>query len=103
MTQLDLIADWLPACIVTSPTSREAAKSIRPSAKHLRERVYAFIKSCGEYGAVDEEIQLALNMQGNTERPRRQELVLENPPRIKDSGRTRATSSGRAAVVWVVA
>lgn len=101
----DLFIDWLPACIVTSPTSREAAKSIRPSAKHLRERVYAVIKSCGEYGATDEEIQKALGMEGNTERPRRRELEIEGRiSKIRlgpDIYSMRVTESGRYATVWV--
>lgn len=52
-------------------------------------------------GTTDEEMQWGLEMPANTQRPRRRELQLWG--RIIDSGNTRATKSGRQAVVWVLA
>ena len=82
-----------------SPTSRAAAASI-DNAASLRARVYRLIEERESWGATDIEIQNELNMDGNTERPRRREL--QRAGKIKDSGRTRKTPSGRSAVVWVV-
>ena len=84
-----------------SPTSQAAADQIRPSAATLRAAVYTYIQSQGHAGATDDEIQRSLNMPGNTERPRRQEL--EKDHRVVEAGRTRRTASGRAATVWVAA
>lgn len=96
MTQLDLFD---PPRVHGSPTSEQAAESITECAASMRARVLAFIVSMGDYGATDDEIQIALIMAGNTERPRRRELVKAGD--IVESGATRATTSGRAAVVWV--
>ena len=82
-----------------SATSRAAAESV-VNAGTLRALVLEHIAECGEHGATDEEIQFALSLGGNCERPRRREL--QKGGRIKDSGRTRPTKSGRQAVVWIV-
>jgi hypothetical protein len=50
-------------------------------------------------GMTDDEIQRALKLDGNTERPRRCELVKAGL--LTDSGRARLTRSGRRATVWV--
>lgn len=89
----------LPAHQRHSATSRDAAKSVASKAETLRAQVLAHIANCGERGATDEEIQLALGMAGNTQRPRRCELAKAG--RIKEQGR-RKTSTGRSAVVWVI-
>jgi hypothetical protein len=81
------------------PTSQAAAEAILPNAATLRHRVLCYIAEQGGKGATDAEIQAALSMAGNTERPRRQEL--EKVKLIRDSGKTRPTPSGRQAVVWV--
>jgi hypothetical protein len=52
-------------------------------------------------GMTDTELQEELNMSGDTERPRRGELLKAGL--IKDSGVTRKTKRGREAIVWVVA
>jgi len=83
-----------------SDTSLAAAEAIQSSAATLRANVLGHIKRMGTMGATDEEIQHALNMQGNTERPRRREL--EQAGLISDSGRRRQTLSARYAVVWVL-
>jgi hypothetical protein len=82
-----------------SPTSEAAAITIAPLTGRLLTLVYRYILGCGESGATDEEIQIALNMAGSTERPRRIELLARG--KVRDSGRTRPTLAGRAAVVWV--
>lgn len=59
--------------------------------------VLRHLLACG--GATDEEIQCALSIPGNTERPRRREL--EAAGLIKDSGLRRVTAANREAIVWV--
>lgn len=98
--QLDLFADWTPPSQAHSPTSQEAAEAIQPRAETLRRAVLDYLRSRGEEGATDEETQEALAMSGSTQRPRRCEL--QEMGLVVDSGRTRPTRSGRAAVVWVV-
>lgn len=84
-----------------SATSMEAARLISGKAATLREKVRQFLELRGKAGATDEEIQSALVMAANTERPRRREL--EQAGIVRDSGMTRTTTSGRAATVWVLA
>lgn len=83
-----------------SQTSRDAAEAIKPSAATLRHKVLCYIAEQGDHGATDAEVQEALGMAGNTQRPRRQEL--ETMKLIRKSNKTRPTPSGRQAVVWVV-
>jgi len=52
------------------------------------------------HGRTDEEIQRMLKLNPSTQRPRRIELVQAG--KVRDSGRTRKTKSGRAATVWEV-
>lgn len=85
----------VPPCQPHSPTSRAAATAL-PNADTLRSAVLDAIKAHG--GLTDEEVQDTLVMQGSTQRPRRIELVAAGL--VVDSGRTRATRSGRQAVVW---
>lgn len=80
-----------------SPTSKEAAKSIAPDAATLRGLVYRTLQGHPE-GLCDQEIQTLTGLDANTERPRRIELVKLGL--AIDSGRLRATRSGRMAVVW---
>lgn len=80
-----------------SVTSIAAAQSIRKSIGPLHQRILDHLKTC-PLGATDEEMMDALDMGGNTERPRRRELELMG--RITDSGKTRLTRSGREAVIW---
>lgn len=89
------MAPWTGRSPETRATSRDAATNLE-NASTLRARVLAHIEASG--GATDEEIQVALGMDGNTERPRRREL--EQQSRIVPQG-TRQTASGRQAVVWV--
>ena len=82
-----------------SQTSRQSAQSIESTAQTLRAKVYGFIKDSGPYGATDEELQMVLDMNPSTQRPRRVELVEKGL--VKDSGKKRKTKSNRLAVVWV--
>ena len=79
-----------------SDTSREAAISVLESATTLRARVYRAIRDWGEL--TDEEIQGICRMNPSTQRPRRIELVERGI--VRDSGKRRATKSGRSAVLW---
>ncbi len=89
-----------PPCVATSPTSREAATRIRKAIGPLHEKVLAYLNA-NPSGATDEELIEALSAsKPNTIRPRRIELTAIG--KVKDSGTTRQTHSGRRAVVWVV-
>lgn len=79
-------------------TSFQAAQQARETARTQRERVYEYIRGCGEYGATDEEIQDALAM-GDSHRARR--IELERSRRIWLTGRTRPTKRGGNARVWI--
>ena len=83
----------------TDFTRREAYDRIETHAATLRQRVYLAIIEAGGSGCTDYELQERLIMPGNTERPRRIELLKQGL--IRDSGRTRESSSGRRAVVWI--
>ena len=79
-------------------TSHIAAATI-PRTGTLRRAVYDAIHRTGDEGMTDSELQRALDMDGNTERPRRVELI--DAGLIKDSGRRRY-EGGRPMIVWVV-
>jgi len=83
----------------TQETSRAAAKSIKPRMSEDRQAVLDYLRERGAYGGTDNEIQAGTGMNGNTERPRRGEL--EDAGLVVDSGRRRASTGGRACVVWV--
>jgi hypothetical protein len=83
----------------TRATSFAAAVAVVPDVQTLREEVYQYMWRAGPEGRTDEENQIGLKMTGNTERPRRREL--QDAGRIFSTSRTRLTSSGRRAVVWV--
>jgi len=88
-----------PPYVRDSATSQAAASKARPRAHTQRELVYRHLVQCGERGATDEEMQIALEMNPSTQRPRRVELVREGAVRL--SGLTRCTTSGREAGVWL--
>lgn len=96
-TQIAFVA---PAPVTNgTSTSNEAAARIEPAAGTLRAQALDYIRACGEIGATDEEIQLALSMNPSTQRPRRQEL--EKLGMILRTSRTRPTRSGRSAVIFI--
>jgi len=82
-----------------SITSREAARQIAAHMPELRHRVWCEIELAGANGLTDEEVSERTGLAGNTVRPRRGEL--ERDGFVVDSGRTRATASGRRATVWI--
>lgn len=79
-----------------SPTSLRAARRIVDKAEAKRARILRLLRSRGPL--TDWDIQQALDMDGNTERPRRREL--EQQGLVRDSGKTRRLPSGRSAVKW---
>ena len=82
----------------------KAADGIAPVAKTLRALVLAAIQRAGEDGLTDEEGIAATGIGPSTYRPRRIDLATKvGGFRVRDSGRTRLTKSGRKAVVWVCA
>lgn len=84
-----------------APTSREAAGRIKRHAPIQRQRVFRCILDAGSHGRTDEETGTELGMLLHSVSPRRGELVKLGV--VRDSGRTRPTSSGRPAIVWAVA
>lgn len=82
-----------------SATSEAAAVAAMESAPTRREEVYEFLKSRGEHGATDDEIQQALGYPRSSVGARRNELM--NEGLIIDSGDTRATRYGRQATIWL--
>lgn len=80
-------------------TSREAALHAMPRSGTQRLRVLEAIVECPR---TDDELQRDLRMSGNSERPRRVELV--EGGWIEPSGETRRTLSGdEDAIVWRLA
>jgi transcription initiation factor IIE alpha subunit len=96
--QLDLFPDASVPYQTHSATSHAAAREIKPKAATRRQKVYAYLADRGAAGATDEEIQIALEMNPSTQRPRRIELIRLG--RVIDSGERRETTSGRKATVW---
>jgi hypothetical protein len=83
-----------------SSTQINAALLVYPLTGTKRRIVLDMIRMAGEHGATDDEMQLELGMNPSTQRPRRVELVDDGW--VEDSGRSRPTRSGVAAVVWVL-
>lgn len=96
MSQLDLL-DYEPPRQRHSDTSTAAAEQIRLSVTLLQSVV---LEALRQGPANDDELCVRTNLQGNTLRPRRIELLRKHL--IKDSGERRKTGSGRKAVVWAV-
>lgn len=82
-----------------TPTSNAAAERIEPMTGTLRRKMLDYLRTCGDAGATDEQIQFACSINANTERPRRQEL--EAMGWVVRTTRTRKTKSNRDAVVFV--
>lgn len=83
------------------PTAKAAAATTNTG--KTRRFVMDLINRRGWAGATDEEIITAGTAAGfsaNGLRPRRVELVRDGV--VADSGRKRATQSGRQAIVWVL-
>lgn len=82
-----------------SPTSRAAADSMRRPASGMRVRVLELIANFGSYGLTCEDVERLLQMRHQTAGPRIKEL--KDVGLVIDTGRTRPTSSGRQAAVYV--
>ena len=89
----------LPYCH-GSPTSLAAAMSMRAFASQLRWQVLAYIRLRGDAGCTCEEVVDGMGRKHQTISPRISELKAGGF--LVDSQKTRKTSSGRAATVWVV-
>lgn len=83
-----------------TPTSNAAAERIEPTAGTLRAQLLEYVRNCKTHGATDEEMQIALEMNPSTQRPRRQELEKMGFIRRMDRF-TRPTRSGRSAVIFI--
>ena len=79
-------------------TSIEAQEKIAPKVGTIKRKVYEAIVGRGLSGATDQEIEKQLNLDGNTVRPIRGSLVLDNL--VIDSGTTRPNSKGNQCIVW---
>jgi hypothetical protein len=95
--QYDLY-DGLPPH-VDSDTSEEAAERIASETGRLQAMVLDEVRRSGGHGRTDDELEVALGLRHQTASARRRELVLKGL--VEDSGRRRATRSGRKATVWV--
>ncbi len=84
-----------------TPTSAAAAKSMQGLSLRIRGQVLRFLTDRRLLGATSEEVEHALEIAGNTCRPRLVEL--RQLGLVKDSGRTRKTKSGRQAIIWIAA
>ncbi len=58
-----------------TPPSIAAAVAIRPHVPTQRARILAYIDSCGSDGATREEVENALELDGNSVRPRIRALI----------------------------
>lgn len=77
-------------------TSLSAATSVKPKAKAIRDKVLDAIRR--DNGLTCDEVCAILRIDGNTARPRIRELVMTG--KVRDSGKTRPTDTGRKAIVW---
>lgn len=89
---------WLGVKNPSQPTDTQvnAALMAYPKSGTARRRVLEFIEA--HHGATDDEVQVGLGMNPNTQRPRRVELV--EGGFIRDSGQRRKTQGGADAIVW---
>lgn len=83
----------------TSLAAHRAGK-VGGKAATLRAKVFLHLLLAGEEGATIDEMERALELPGNTVRPRRVEL--EERGWVVDSTRRRPTQTGKLAIVWVV-
>lgn len=101
MTEQTLFPDDQPDKLPHSrtDTSVGAAESMKPHVGLQRERIRQFIQDRDTFGATRQEVELALDIPGNSVRPRWNELAKAGE--IKNSGTTRKTESRREADVFV--
>lgn len=81
-------------------TSFLAAVGIVDAVNTYQQKVLEVIQDAGVEGVTDVEIELILDLNPQTLRPRRRELVLKGL--VRDSGRRRRNpTTGRRAIVWI--
>lgn len=86
---------------LTQNTSRAAKESLDDTTiTSLRAAIFALVKEAGQNGVTCEEVEALLEMKHQTASARLRDLAKAG--RITDSGMRRKTSSGRAAIVWVL-
>lgn len=89
-----------PPCLPfqrTSRTSKAAAVAAKPNAETQRATALAWMKRRPD-GATMQEVSIATGIPIQSMCPRFDELKKRGE--IRDTGKTRPTTSGRAAVVW---
>jgi len=105
-------ADDLPMLISgltddTYATSSAAAASVIETKDTQRELVFDAIKHAGAEGVTDDDLQVLLNLDGSSERPRRWELWKQARISVlrDDAGNAvkRLTRTNHRGVVWVTA
>ncbi len=82
------------------PTSREAAKKAKPRVVAIRKRILDRAASCRSRGTICEEAPIALNLRTPTANGQFSELM--EAGFLRNTGRTRDTTSGTPAAVYVV-
>lgn len=85
--------------IATAETSRMAAESVM-NKDTQRARILRLIEQYSPVGLTDEALQTMTGLDGNTERPRRGELVKMGL--IEPADKLGTTRTGRKAVAWMV-
>lgn len=86
--------------VKTSRTSKLAADSMKPHAGTIRERIFGEIELRGPLGLTCDELEQVCKLTHQTASARVRDLSKDY--RIRSSGLTRATRSGRQATVWIV-
>lgn len=85
-----------------SETSELAAQTAnRRKVERDRNRLLNLLRGRGTVGATDDEMQATLSLEGNTQRPRRGELLKKGL--IRKTGVRRPTRTGKLADVYVAA
>lgn len=82
-------------------TSIATADAVLPKTGTWRRKIYDYVQARGFDGATDQEIESALRLSGNTERPTRITLVRDGY--LIDTGRTRRNELGHECIVWACA
>lgn len=80
--------------------SRTAAESARKFVSSQAKRLLDYLRSAGDRGATDKEMQTDLAMDGNSQRPRR--VWLRNHGYVKAKGEPEDIVLRNAATVWVL-
>jgi hypothetical protein len=82
-------------------TSIAAANAVAPKLGRLQRLAHAAIQAASECGLTADELAANLGMDRCSIQPRTSEL--RHKGLIRDSGKRRLNSSGKAAIVWVAA